>query len=101
MAHGEYKTPGGKLVVVDAVIESGHLRQVMISGDFFLYPDEALAPMTASLEGLETTLDEPGIAAAVRAAIPADTELLGTTPEGIAIAVRRAIDAASEGTGEP
>ncbi|MGI8486496.1 MAG: lipoate--protein ligase family protein, partial [Thermomicrobiales bacterium] len=41
--HGEYKTVGGKLVIVDFEITSGRLRNVMVSGDFFLYPDSALA----------------------------------------------------------
>lgn len=40
--HGEYKIPGGKLVVVDVEAEGGVLRQVRVAGDFFLEPDEAL-----------------------------------------------------------
>ena len=96
MAHGEYKTPGGKLVQVDFTITDGLIRQPVISGDFFLYPDEALEPMTAGLDGVSTALDEDAIAAAVRLATPAGTDLIGTSPEGIAIAVRRAI-VASEG----
>ena len=40
--HGEYKTPGGKLVRVDFDVRDGGLRDVVVSGDFFLYPDEAL-----------------------------------------------------------
>nr|MDQ3045473.1 lipoate--protein ligase family protein [Chloroflexota bacterium] len=49
--HGEYKTPGGKLVLVDFVVEDARLREVVVSGDFFLYPDEALAEITGALEG--------------------------------------------------
>ncbi len=91
MAHGEYKTPGGKLVQVDFTIQDGQIRQPVISGDFFLYPDESLDPMTAALDGLAVTLDEDTVATAVRLAMPAGTDLVGTSPEGIAIAVRRAI----------
>lgn len=40
--HGEYKVPGGKLVVVDVEAEGGVLRHVRVAGDFFLEPDEAL-----------------------------------------------------------
>jgi lipoate-protein ligase A len=36
--HGEYKTPGGKLVQVDFDLEGEQLRNVVVSGDFFLYP---------------------------------------------------------------
>jgi lipoate-protein ligase A len=58
MAHGEYKTIGGKLVQVDFTVADGRIRQPVISGDFFLYPDEALEPMTAALDGLSIALGE-------------------------------------------
>lgn len=96
MAHGEYKTPGGKLVQVDFTVADSRIHQPVISGDFFLYPDEALEPMTAALDGLSIALGEDAIAAAVRLAMPSGTDLIGTSPEGIAIAVRRAV-AASKG----
>ena len=89
--HGEYKTPGGKLVVVDLAVVDGVLRDVMISGDFFLYPDDAFAGMTAALEGLAADLTESEMAEKVRHSLPRGTELLGTSPEGIATAVRRAL----------
>ena len=49
--HGEYKVPGGKLVVVDTDVEEDRLARVSGSGDFFLDPDDALTRITASLEG--------------------------------------------------
>ena len=42
MRHGEYKTPGGKLVVADFAVRDGAVRDLVVSGDFFLYPEEAL-----------------------------------------------------------
>jgi lipoate-protein ligase A len=96
MHQGQYKTPGGKLVAVDADIVDGRLRGVVLHGDFFLYPDEALEPLTASLEGVAVADDAATIAARVQAALPAGAELLGASPEGIAIAVRRLIEAAQE-----
>jgi len=33
--HGEYKIPGGKLIVVDLDVIDGALRDVVLSGDFF------------------------------------------------------------------
>lgn len=89
--HGEYKTPGGKLVMVDFRHVDGRLRDVTVAGDFFLYPDDALGAITASLEGAEASLDERALAERVARAIAPGTELLGTSPEGIAIAVRRAL----------
>lgn len=94
--HGEYKTPGGKLVVVDLQVDGGCLRNVEVSGDFFLYPEEALEAITAALQGISVGLDEQAIAARVREAIPPGTEVLGTSAEGIAVAVRRALDTPAE-----
>jgi lipoate---protein ligase len=88
--HGEYKVPGGKLVVVDLEIADGALRNVALSGDFFLEPEEALAWMTAALEGMPAATDERLLAQRVREATT-DAELLGITPEGVAQAVRRAV----------
>jgi lipoate-protein ligase A len=95
--HGEYKTPGGKLVAVDVEVVDGKLRDVMVSGDFFLYPEEALAEITASLEGLSVELTESEIAEQVRMAMPRDAELLGSSPEAIGAAVRRALAGAGAG----
>ncbi len=94
--HGEFKTPGGKLVVVDFNLLDHRLRNVRVSGDFFLYPEEALDAITAALEGLPTNLPEPVIAERVQAALPAGTEWLGSSPAALAAAVRRALTASSE-----
>ncbi len=51
MYHGEYKVPGGKLVVVDLEVTDGLLRGVRVAGDFFLEPDEALLDINRALEG--------------------------------------------------
>lgn len=89
--HGEYKTPGGKLVAVDLELEDGVLRNVVVSGDFFLYPEEALSDITGALEGLSVALSESEIAEQVRMAMPRGAELLGSSPEAIGAAVRRAL----------
>jgi lipoate---protein ligase len=47
MVHGEYKVPGGKLVVADLEVsgsgEDAVIIGASINGDFFLEPDEALS----------------------------------------------------------
>ena len=93
---GEYKTPGGKLVRVDAEVTDGTLRDVVVSGDFFLYPEEALEGITGALQGIPVDLTEDEIAQRVSAAIPDGTEWLGSSPEALAIAVRRALTPAEE-----
>lgn len=90
--HGEYKTPGGKLVVVDFAVDDGVLRGVELSGDFFLYPEEALGPLTVALEGAPADATEEALAGRVRNAIGPEVTLLGFSPEAIGRAVRRALE---------
>ncbi len=89
--HGEYKVPGGKLVVVDCTIRDGKIAAAEVTGDFFLYPDTALDAIAASLTGLPATSTEQEIAARVRAATGPDVTFLGFSPEAVATAVHRAM----------
>ncbi|HEV2528947.1 MAG TPA: biotin--protein ligase [Thermomicrobiales bacterium] len=89
--HGEYKVPGGKLVKVDFAVEDNQLRDVVVSGDFFLYPEETLEDIRSALEGMDAGTAEDGIADRIRGSLDAGAELLGTSPEAIAVAVRRAL----------
>ncbi|MBS1673421.1 MAG: lipoate--protein ligase family protein [Actinobacteria bacterium] len=89
--HGEYKVPGGKLVVVDFEVNDGEIADFRLAGDFFLEPDDALESINAAVTGLPTETDVAGIAAAVRAALPEGAQLLGLTPEAVGTAVRRAL----------
>lgn len=88
--HGEYKVPRGKLVVADLDVADGRLRNVRITGDFFLYPEEALEPIVASLEGAPSGQDEHEYRERVSEATPPGTELLGFSAKAIAVAVVRA-----------
>ncbi|MDO4258797.1 MAG: biotin/lipoate A/B protein ligase family protein [Actinomycetaceae bacterium] len=92
--HGEYKAPGGKLVVVDVEVADGKLVNVRVSGDFFLTPDEALDRITTALEGADTEESARDLANRISAALHTSDELLGITPQGVGIAVRRALGAA-------
>jgi lipoate-protein ligase A len=79
------------LIATEFTVTDGCLRQVVISGDFFLYPEEALASIAASLEGSPTTLDEAAYAALVQPALDAGVELLGSSADAIGVAVVRAL----------
>lgn len=94
---GQFKTPGGKLVVVDFQVVDGLLRRVTVHGDFFLYPDEAFAALAGALEGAPAGLSEARLAERVRAAL-GDAELVGASPEAIATAVTRGLATARGGT---
>lgn len=93
--HGEYKVPGGKLVVVDVEVDGGRLADVRLSGDFFLEPDEALESINASLMGAAVGADASELAARIRGGLPADARLVGFSAESVAVAVRRALTRAS------
>lgn len=93
--HGEFKVPGGKLVVVDLDVRDGALADVRLSGDFFLEPDDALPLIDAALTGLPVASDAKTIAAAVTAALPEGAILLGFSAEAVATAVRRALQRAT------
>lgn len=89
--HGEYKVPGGKLVVVDLDTEEGRIVHFRLAGDFFLEPDEALPAIDAAVNGLPVEADTRAIAEAVRRALPEGAVLLGFSPEAIGVAVRRSL----------
>src|SRR5262245_3424506 len=95
MLHAECKTPGGKLVAVDLDVADGRLANVRVRGDFFLDPEadaeRTLAAIAAGLAGAPADADAAALAARVRAAIPYGVEVLGTSPDAVALAVRRAV----------
>lgn len=107
--HGEYKVPGGKLVVVDfevdddgaaersegAVTQDARISNFRLSGDFFLEPDEALEAIDRAVNGSSTVVTVDELAAAIRAGLPPHAELLGITPESVGVAVRRALSDAA------
>ena len=92
---GEAKTPGGKLARVELALGGASLAAVRVSGDFFLDPEPAaraaLDAVDAALTGVPADSSLAALAARVRAAVPFGVELVGTTPEAIALAVRRAV----------
>jgi len=93
--HGEYKVPGGKLVVVDLEVVDGLITEFRLAGDFFLEPDDALEDINAAVNGLPADSDAATIAAAVRASLPPQATLLGFSPESVAVAIRRSLAHAS------
>jgi lipoate-protein ligase A len=89
--HGEYKTPGGKLVIVDFAVRGGRFVAMEVTGDFFLYPDEAFDTIVRTLNGLPTSLATDEIAARIQHAVGTGVTFLGFSPEAIGIAIQRAM----------
>lgn len=94
--HGEYKVPGGKLVVFDAELVDDRIEHPRLSGDFFVEPDEALEDMNEALVGVSAHETSEQIAERVREALPRRAELFGITPEAVGVVVRRAIAGARD-----
>lgn len=93
--HGEYKMPGGKLIVADLEVRNGALHAVQISGDFFLEPESALARIDAALEGLPAAAGETHFEDVLTRALDAGVMMYGISPAAIAVAVQRALGAAT------
>jgi hypothetical protein len=87
--HGEYKTPGGKLVMADLDVRDGRLKDVEVSGGFFPEPPEALSDITGALEEAPAELTEENLAERIRDAISSDVEMIGFSAKSAARAVRR------------
>jgi lipoate-protein ligase A len=90
--HGEYKMPGGKLVVADLEVRNGKLTRVRISGDFFLEPDSALTLIDVALEGLPADAGDKHHDGVLRSAPGRNVRMYGVSPEAIAVAVQRALE---------
>jgi len=93
--HGEFKVPGGKLVVVDLDVTEGRIANFRLAGDFFLEPDSALEGIDRAVNGLSAESDASAIADAVRRSLPEGATLLGFSPEAVATAIRRALKKAT------
>jgi len=93
--HGEFKVPGGKLVVVDLEVVDDRIAAFRLSGDFFLEPDDALHAIDAAVTGLPADADAKVYTAAITTALPPDATLLGFSPEAVATAIRRALKQAT------
>lgn len=89
--HGEFKVPGGKLVVADLAADDGVITWASINGDFFLEPDEALADINEALVGLSTHTPNTAISEAVAEAVGPSAVMFGFDPDSVAVAVRRAL----------
>jgi lipoate---protein ligase len=86
--------PGGKLVVVDGEVSGDRLVDVVLSGDFFLEPDEALGWLTDVLQGLPVELPFDDIVERVEAA-RRGAVMLGFSSHEIALTVLRALGRAT------
>ncbi|ART63290.1 lipoate--protein ligase family protein [Kushneria marisflavi] len=94
--HGEYKVPGGKLLVADLTLDEGRLSSVRLSGDFFLEPDDALDAINQALTGASIALSTADLTERIQQALPEGTVMVGLSVPAIATVIRRALAGASD-----
>lgn len=88
--HGEFKVPGGKLVVVDLDVVDDRLSNITLSGDFFLEPEEALGQMSQALESMPADASVSDYEEAVEKA-RGNAVMVGFDPQAVVLAVLRAL----------
>ncbi|MDE1855899.1 MAG: hypothetical protein KGH49_01545 [Candidatus Micrarchaeota archaeon] len=87
------KVPGGKLLTVK-ISYSERIESVQILGDFFLYPEDSLRYIEASITGIKTSESEAEIAKRISDAMSANgVEIIGVTAQAIAQTIRMAVKA--------
>ncbi|MFH1653971.1 MAG: lipoate protein ligase C-terminal domain-containing protein [Pseudomonadota bacterium] len=47
----DYKVPSGKLLRCKGLVEDGCIRKIMISGDFFVYPEDSIERLENAIVG--------------------------------------------------
>jgi hypothetical protein len=54
MKKAEYKIPRGKLIAVELKLSKNIIKDIKISGDFFMHPEESILDLEEQLNGIET-----------------------------------------------
>ena len=54
----EYKIPGGKLLACTIETDGDRIRELKISGDFFMHPEESITELERTILGSKT-IDYP------------------------------------------
>ena len=63
MPYGEFKAPKG-VIKVELKLKDNKISKISISGDFFMYPEDALKKLESSLIGIE--VEREALLAAVK-----------------------------------
>ncbi len=75
---GERKVKGGKLIKCQIELHERRIKDIRITGDFFMYPEKAIEKLEKNLEGVE--FEEDTVKKAVEKALK-DVELIGVAME--------------------
>ncbi len=85
------KVKEGKVVKVEVDCDE-LIRNVRITGDFFLHPEDILEEIEKSMVGLERNADEETITSNILKVIAdRDVQMIGISPESIALLIKEAL----------
>jgi lipoate---protein ligase len=85
------KVKEGKVVKVE-IDHNSVIKNVRITGDFFLHPEDILGEIEKCIIGLDTSVSEEEILSGIqKAAAGKDVQMIGISPESIALLVREAL----------
>ena len=89
--HSKQKVKEGKVVKVE--IECNELiRNIRITGDFFIHPEDILDEIEKSIIGLERSASIETITSNIRKRIAdRDVQMIGISPESIALLINEAL----------
>lgn len=83
------KVKEGKVVKIEIDCDDV-IRNIRITGDFFLHPEDILDEIEKSIAGLDRNADEDTIISNIHRAA-GDAQMIGISPESIALMVREAL----------
>ncbi len=76
----EYKVPDGKLLQAKVKIEEETIKDIEITGDFFIHPEESIKDIEESLKGKKTDEVEKRIEDFIESK---DIEIVGFKPKDV------------------
>ncbi len=85
ISEGKAIYKAGKLIRIKAEFEGEKIRKIRITGDFFLYPEEAIERIESSLKGLKISDVKEKLEEMMK-----DMEYEGISPEALAKAIEEA-----------
>lgn len=90
VSESAYKAPGG-LIRVTMRIDENHIKEIMFSGDFWIYPQDKLADLEKNLTGVPTDIEK--ITKIIRSFYEKEgIETPGVTPEDFVIVIKQALE---------
>ncbi len=91
MKQFSYKVPGGKLIKVKIFVEDNRIRDITITGDFFLHPEECILAIEENLSDCQLEPDRI-LKQIDNALMSMDARLIGATPSDFVFAIMKAVE---------